>query len=214
MIEHFAAAGFDLVHPFDARAVAHDLGLALLADNERPCGWLVGNTRALWPRLRAARAADPALAASTDPIERYLEQTCASLVDVRCVFAHRRYDGAFLPFQRIAVATGFGTLAPTQLVIHPIYGPWFALRAVVLARGTPITRVLPAAACDCANRCGAAFEQACARDSTWRDWLAVRDACCVGIAHRYDDDQIEYHYTKSLLLLGQGSPSPSGASAR
>ena len=202
MIEHFAAAGFDLVHPFDARAVARELGLAILVDDDRPCGWLVGNTRALWPKLKAARATDPVLAASTDPIEHYLEQTCAPLADVRCVFAHLRYDGAFVPFQRLAVAAGLGMLASTHLVIHPSYGPWFALRAVVLARGSPVTRVLPAAACDCAERCGAAFERARAAGSTWRDWLAVRDACCVGIEHRYDDDQIEYHYTKSRKLLG------------
>jgi methylmalonic aciduria homocystinuria type C protein len=201
MIELFSTAGFDLVHPFDARAVASELGLPMLVDDERPCGWLVGNTRALWPKLVAARAADAELAASEDPIECYLEQTCARVPDVRCVFAHRRYDGAFVPFQRLAVAAGFGTLAASQLVIHPVYGPWFALRAVVLARGTPITRVLPVAACDCADRCGAAFARARAADATWRHWLAVRDACCVGIEYRYEDDQIAYHYTKSRRLL-------------
>ena len=196
-----AEAGFDLVHPFDAHAVARELALPALADPARPCGWLVGNTRALWPRFLAARAADPALAASENPIEDYVEQTCAQL-DAHCVFAHRRYAGAFLPFQRIAVAAGFGTLSPTQLVIHPIYGPWFALRAVVLTSDPPITRVLPAAACDCAARCSAAFEHARDSHSTWRDWLAVRDACCVGREHRYSEDQIAYHYTKSQKLLG------------
>jgi hypothetical protein len=28
----------------------------------------------------------------------------------------------------------------------------------------------------------------------WHAWLAVRDACPVGRAHRYDDDQLRYHY--------------------
>ncbi|HEY5925533.1 MAG TPA: hypothetical protein VIV11_27800 [Kofleriaceae bacterium] len=212
-----AEAGFDLVHPFDAHAVARAVELDVLADPVRRCGWLVGNTRALWPRLAAARAADAALAASSDPIEDYVEQTCARISDAHCVFAHRRYAGAFLPFQRLAVAAGFGTLSSTQLVIHPVYGPWFALRAVVLTADPPITRVLPAAACDCADRfgpeaeplgsmtrgrCSAAFEHARDPHSTWRDWLAVRDACCVGREHRYGEDQIAYHYTKSRRLLG------------
>ena len=123
------------------------------------------------------------------------------LGDVRCLFPHRQYDGAFLPFQRLAVAAGFGTPSPSQLVIHPIYGPWFALRAVLLTAGTPQTRMLPAAACDCADRCPEAFKRAREAQASWRDWLAVRDACCVGREHRYSEDQIEYHYTKSLDLL-------------
>lgn len=196
-----AEAGFDLVHPFDAHVIAREPGLAALADPARPCGWLVGNTRALWPRFLAARATDPELAASRDPIECYVERTCAQISDARVLYAHRRYSGTFLPFQRLAVAAGLGTLSPSQLVIHPVYGPWFALRAVVLTAGTPTTRVLPPPACDCADRCAAAFARAREVHATWRDWLAVRDACCVGREHRYADDQIEYHYTKSLDLL-------------
>jgi hypothetical protein len=196
-----ADAGFDIVHPFDAHAIARLPGLDALLDPERPCGLLVGNTRALWPRFLAARRSDPALAASRHPIEDYVEQTSAKFTDARCLFPHRQYDGAFLPFQRLAVAAGLGTLSASQLVIHPSYGPWFALRAVVLTAGVPTSRVLPAAACECAQRCPAAFERAREAQSSWREWLAVRDACCVGRDYRYSDDQIEYHYTKSLDLL-------------
>jgi cyanocobalamin reductase (cyanide-eliminating) / alkylcobalamin dealkylase len=200
-------AGFDLVHPFDAHAVAREVGVAALVDRERPAGYLVANTRALWPRFLAARRADRELATCEHPIDRYVEQTCERLGDARVLFAHRAYGGAFLPFQRIAVAAGFGTLWPSQLVIHPTYGPWFALRAVVLARGEPLTRVLPRAGCAhedrCAASCTTAFESA--RDASgpqaWRAWLAVRDACCVGREHRYAEDQLAYHYTKDRELL-------------
>jgi cyanocobalamin reductase (cyanide-eliminating) / alkylcobalamin dealkylase len=201
MIAQLAEAGFDLVHPFDAHVLARLPGLDALVDPQRPCGWLVANTRALWPRFLAARRGDPALAASRHPIEDYVERTCAAIAGARCLYPHRQYDGAWLPFQRLAVAAGFASPAPSQLVIHPIYGPWFALRAVVLTAGTPITRTLPAAACECANRCTAAFDHARKAHSTWRDWVAVRDACCVGREHRYSEDQIEYHYTKSLELI-------------
>jgi methylmalonic aciduria homocystinuria type C protein len=201
MIARLSEAGFDLVHPFDAHAVARELGLSMLVDAERPAGWLVGNTRAFWPRFLAARRADPALAASSNPIDDYVESTCAKLAGARCFFPHRQYDGAWLPFQRLAVGAGFGTLSPSNLVVHPTFGPWFALRAIVLTAGTPITRVLPAAACDCTERCPVAFERAQQAQHSWRAWLAVRDACCVGAEHRYSDDQIEYHATKNLALL-------------
>lgn len=201
MIALLTEAGFDLVHPFDAHAVARNMGLGVLVDPARPAGWLVGNTRAWWPRFLAAWRTDPELGASRDPIERYVEQTCAKISDARCLFPHRKYDGGFLPFQRLAVAAGFGTLAPSNLLVHPTFGPWFALRAVVLTGGAPSTRALPAAPCDCAERCPAAFARAREAQDSWRAWLAVRDACCVGAEHRYSEDQIEYHYTKSLTLL-------------
>ena len=118
MLEILGEAGFDLVHPFDAQACAGEPGWERLADPAWPAGFLVGNTRALWPRFAAARAADPELAASSDPLDRYVEQTFAKLEGVRCVFAHREYDGAFLPFQRLAVAAGLGTLSSTQLVLQ------------------------------------------------------------------------------------------------
>jgi methylmalonic aciduria homocystinuria type C protein len=189
-----AEAGFDIAHAFDPRLVA-ELVPALAAHRS---GVLVGNTRALWPRFLAARAADPALAASHDPIDRYTEETIArAFPGATAWFAHRTYDGAFLPFQRVAVAVGLGVLAPTQLVIHPIYGPWFALRAIVATDDDPPSLTRAAVSCctsDCEARLAAAIGNA-----DWRAWLAVRDACNVGRDHRYSDEQITYHYTKRSL---------------
>lgn len=201
MIAQLDGAGLDIVHPFDAHACARELGLPMLVDPDRPCGWLVGNTRAMWPRFLETWREDSELAWGRDPIDSYVERICARLVDTRCLFAHRRYGDTWLPFQRLAVAAGIGTLSPSNLVIHPTYGPWFALRAVVLTRGTPTTRMLPPAPCDCAERCTKAFTRARELHSSWRDWLAVRDACSVGKEYRYSDEQIEYHYTKSLDVL-------------
>jgi methylmalonic aciduria homocystinuria type C protein len=36
---------------------------------------------------------------------------------------------------------------------------------------------------------------------TWPLWLAVRDACPVGRAHRYCEDQIRYHYAGDRTAL-------------
>jgi cyanocobalamin reductase (cyanide-eliminating) / alkylcobalamin dealkylase len=187
-----ADAGFDVTQELDLGAT----GIAGLTGR----GLLVGNTRALWPIFVAARAADPALLASHDPLDLYTERTiAAAFPGARAWFAHRQYDGAYLPFQRIAVTAGLGALAPTQLVIHPIYGPWFALRAVVALDGDPPPLAPPLmyrCTCECEARLADALQ---ARD--WRAWLAVRDACCVGREFRYGDSQLAYHYTKALELL-------------
>jgi cyanocobalamin reductase (cyanide-eliminating) / alkylcobalamin dealkylase len=197
-LAHLADAGFDIAHAFDAHAAAREPGLELLAGAER-LGILVGNTRALWPVFTAAMR-DPALAAERDPLERYTERAIETAFPAaRIYYGHRRYAGArgdaFLPFQRLAVAIGLGALAPTHLVIHPIYGPWFALRAVILVDGEPPPCATIVQPCRCDRACLDALVAARATPSSWRGWLAVRDACSLR-AHRYSDDQIRYHYTK------------------
>jgi cyanocobalamin reductase (cyanide-eliminating) / alkylcobalamin dealkylase len=179
--------GFDLVCELD---------LAWLEIGRTGRALLVGNTRALWPIFLAARRADPALLAAPDPLDTYTERELArAFPGAEIWFAHRQYDGAYLPFQRFAVTAGLGALAPTNLVIHPIFGPWFGLRALVVVDGEPPSRK-PSLPYRCSNHCTLADTTA-----DWRSWLAVRDACCVGREHRYSEDQLAYHYTKDLRLL-------------
>jgi methylmalonic aciduria homocystinuria type C protein len=194
------AAGLDIVHAFDAHAVAREPGWEQLARGGR-LGILVGNTRVLWPKLAAARAADREFAESSDPIERYTERHVGATAGV-AVYAHRQYGGAYLPFQRLAVAAGLAALAPSQLLVHPVYGPWFALRALITVDSAEAPApVRVARACACEAGCEAAFERAMARPAEWRLWLAMRDACPIGREYRYSDDQIAYHYTKDRRFL-------------
>jgi hypothetical protein len=172
-------AGFDIAHQFDASIIG-----------ERGVGILIGNTRALWPIFVKERRDEP------DPLERYVERVIGALYD-RVFYAHQKYDGAFLPFQKIAIAAGFGALAPSRLVVHPIYGPWFALRAIAIVDGVPPSRLPIAQPCHCEETCAAALDHAFANPFEWRAWLAVRDACALR-AWRYSDEQIEYHYTHAF----------------
>ena len=106
---------------------------------------------------------------------------------------------------------GLAVLAPSHLAIHPTFGPWFALRAaIVVDVDGPPPRPIPARACACDHGCGPALARALAAGpptsadelrARWRLWLAVRDACPVGRAHRYPDDQLTYHYTGDRAAL-------------
>lgn len=189
MIDALAAAGFDIVQPFDGAIV----------DAHRHTGVLVGNTRALWSRFVAERPAGP------DPFDRFVEALIDPLVPAgaRVFYGHRQYGGAFPPLQRIAVAAGLGALSETHLVIHPIYGPWFALRAAIVMAGDPPPPAQPAAACACSETCRSALAHAKA-SADWRAWLAVRDACTLGRTYRYSDEQIEFHYVHGLLRTPAG----------
>jgi hypothetical protein len=186
-----AAAGFDIAHAFDAAEATREPGLEMLAGDAR-LGLLIGNTRALWPRFREAMR-DPELAAARDPLERYTERAIdGAFAGARIFYGHRTYGGGFLPLQRLAVVTGLGALAPIQLVIHPTYGPWFALRAVVVVEGEPPARAPIDPPCRCDASCREALERA-KHSTDWRDWLAVRERCSLQ-TWRYGDEQIRFHY--------------------
>lgn len=195
-----ARAGFDLVHSFDARTAVAETGAAIDLVGQA-VGVFVGNTRALWPAFTAARAADAELATAQHPLDLYSERTidraAQALSNARVFYTHRTYAGAFLPMQRLAAAAGIATLAPTQLLIHPTYGPWFALRALIICDGEPPPRVRLPPVCTCDARCTDAFARAVSSTGPerWRAWLAVREACTVGRDYRYSDEQIEHHYS-------------------
>jgi cyanocobalamin reductase (cyanide-eliminating) / alkylcobalamin dealkylase len=200
------------VHAFNARAVARSVGVEILDDPERPCGLFIANTRVLWERFRAVRATDAEIFAATDPIDRHTERSvdiASGAIDGRAFYGHRRYGESFLPFQRIAVAAGLASLAPTQLLIHPTYGPWFALRAVILHAGTPPATQPLAPSCTCDGSCREAFDRAMRAEGpdAWRVWLAARDACTVGREYRYSEAQLAYHYTKDPRFLDEDEPA-------
>jgi methylmalonic aciduria homocystinuria type C protein len=210
-----AGRGLELAAPlcvpaYDA-AVAAPLRLPRLG-RAAPLALVVGNTRALWPRFVAARRAEP------DPLDRFVErEVAAALADAapgiaRAVqFAHEA--PVTVAIQRAAAIAGLAHLSASHLSVHPTYGPWIALRAVIVLDADGVTEAPPPVPppCDCATGCGPAFAAALAAGvpsgeaelrERWRLWLAVRDACPVGRAHRYGDAQLRYHYTKDPAALG------------
>jgi methylmalonic aciduria homocystinuria type C protein len=207
-----AAAGFDLIAPC---AVTIDDALIERFDRPRALGLVIGNTRALWPRFLDALAADPALRAEADPLDRYTERSLrAAVADARAAiyFAHAPTPRGYVPMQALAVRAGLAALSPTGLCVHPIYGPWIALRAFIAVDADgPVDAAPIAQPCDCTDRCAplrAALDLRAARfapdEHGWQAWLAMRDACPIGRAHRYGDDQIAYHYTRDRARLVGG----------
>ena len=214
--------GLDLVQPFQVGWYNAAVDPAYrLPDLGRPhaLGVLIGNTRKLWPRFRAALRFEPALRGAPDPIERYA--SARVLAALRPLAEHWEVRWAHDPpprrvaMQRLAHLSGLAYLAPSFLNVHPLYGPWIALRAAVVVdtagpSGPPPS--LPHPCRECAHACQPAFAQAVAtlrdRDAAasglgdaWRRWLAVRDACPLGREHRYSDEQIGYHYRGDRTVL-------------
>lgn len=198
--------GFDLLHPFrwgwclphpklDQKARRDSLAV------------LVANTRALWPRFQAARRALP----HRDPLDHYTEKSVLEALALtrephRIFWVHTVGEEG-IPAQHIAEASGLSWNAPSFLSIHPHYGPWFGMRAVLLFPDLPgpDARPAPPSPClACERACLPRFQEAMARSGehvgsaevaeNWRLWVSVRDACPRGREHRYGDAQIRFHY--------------------
>jgi methylmalonic aciduria homocystinuria type C protein len=216
------AAGLDLIQPFQVAWYNAAVDPAYrLADLGRPqaLGVLIGNTRALWPHFQAALRVDPALCGAADPIESYVSARVLAALRPLVVRWEVRWAHDPPPrrvaMQRLAHVSGLAYLAPSFLNVHPVYGPWIALRAAVVVDTAGPSGPPPALASpcrECAHACGLAFERAIAarrnRDATaaglgdtWRRWLAVRDACPIGREHRYSEAQIAYHYCGDRTVL-------------
>jgi methylmalonic aciduria homocystinuria type C protein len=215
-----AMAGLDLVQPF--RAGCYD-GLVEPAYRLPDLGGpdrlaiLVGNTRALWPRFIAALRTRPALLEAPHPLDAYVMDTLESAARELPVRSEVR--GAHEPpprrvaMQAMAHCSGLAWLSPSHLNIHPVFGPWIALRGVIVVdlEGPPGPPPSPQACEGCADRCVPMFAETTAAigavaahadiERDWQRWLAVRDACPIGAEHRYSDEQIRYHYTKDRTIL-------------
>ncbi len=210
-------AGLDLLQPFRIDRVNAELPAAhRLPDLGRgdALGLLVANTRALWPPFVAWLRHDPSRAELDDPLETYVESRIADAaarlpVATAIRFSHGPPERR-IAAQRIAVASGLAHLSPTHLCVHPVVGPWLAIRGVIVADAAgPAEPPDPVAdpCAGCTSVCREAFERALAASErhgprgAWREWIAVRDACPVGRDHRYCDDQARYHGTVDRRLL-------------
>lgn len=209
-----AAAGLDLVQPFDVAWYNRIVdGAFKLPDLGRTSalGILVGHTRALWDRLVEAIRENPRALDENHPLDAYVR---AAVRDALRPLAQRcevRFADEPPPrriaMQRLAHVSGLAHLSPSHLCVHPTYGPWIALRAAVVVEvdGPSVPPELSTPCPDCERDCMPMFRRAIAAgapqdhaaiERNWELWLAVRDACPVGRSYRYSDDQIRYHYAK------------------
>jgi methylmalonic aciduria homocystinuria type C protein len=217
-----ARRGFDLAMPFPVSA----FNAAALAEERLPdmgrqdaLAILIGNTRSLWSVFRTALAQDRRRLEVAHPLDEYVTESVTDAASRTGVRHELRWGHAMhprpIPIQRIAQQIGLAALSPSHLSVHPEFGPWIALRAVAVfdVAGPAFSARPSTQPCDaCARPCLAALEKALGPrgprspdairiGTDWEQWLAVRDACPVGTAHRYSRSQIAYHYTKSTSLL-------------
>jgi hypothetical protein len=111
----------------------------------------------------------------------------------------RRFEAAFrspvrVDFVALARLVGLGTPGPFGLLIHPVHGPWWALRGAWIVDAAVDAPIEPRSPCNgCAAPCVGGWPNA---GGIGRATPEVRGRCIVGQGSRYDDDQIAYHYDR------------------
>ena len=178
---------------------------------------LVGNTRALWPPFVDWLRADPTRADGRNPLDAFVaERLAGALRAVMTPVAQLvlPYERGAPDFVGLAEHAGLLRRGASGLGVHPVYGPWVALRALVVhatpasERLAPVAR--PTAPCQhCDSACGPAFaalkrpgtEAEFRAPGTWEAWAEARAACPTGAEHRYSADQLRYHYTHDHEIL-------------
>jgi len=173
---------------------------------------VVGNAgRVLWQRFVAA----PERALPTDPVDVYTRRALAQAArtsdgPAAIGFYADRRDGVYLPLVALAHRAGFGSPGRVGVLIHPVFGPWIAIRAVILLPETvPFREPEDFAPCDgcpapCASACHGGVVGAHGVDhaACYQVRLTLpacatacdaRRACVVGPEHAYSAEQIAHH---------------------
>ena len=231
--------GFDICHPFHTSWYNAHLDRENLSSIRRlPLGkaLLVANTRRIWPSflswLRSQGTPIP-----MDPFDKYTSTVVTNLVqqhcrnkDVQIFWDHERRSDLLVSMLRVAAASGLCYVHSfAQLAIHPHFGPWLSLRAVVLYElddgkdlawlnppgsiKNPLTAEQDLQVREAAQRAFAhhshIFDASLtSHNTTSKDaalsaqpWIDVRRSIPIGREYCFTQDQILYHYTKDRSIL-------------
>lgn len=160
----------------------------------------------LWEEIRSASAKDPSIWQEAHPLDSFVSSILdrADVALARARVGSRRFEPRLdtrpresLDFRALGELTGLGTMGPFGLLIHPVHGPWWALRGAWLV-DSPVAEAeeQPAPCAGCHAPCLGSTRP----EGILLATALVRSRCIVGQASRYSDEQIAYHYDREPTL--------------
>jgi hypothetical protein len=177
--------------------------------------------RALFDAFSAAPEA--ALRACSDPLDAYTRrvvETAAGRLGggALALFAFERRSGVYADFVALGQAAGLGAPSRLGLLLHPEFGPWMSIRALLLT-DTEVAETGPARGFDPCLGCPAPCVRAChgeavpvatrqfdvaacratrASEPGCRLRCDARRACVIGPDHAYSPEAEAHHMRASL----------------
>ena len=140
MRDRLSVSGFDIFHPFSLEHLDDSILRSLsIDDSSGKMGYLVGNTSQAWDPFIEWLAQQVNWFEMADPLETFVEEIIERCIGNGAqIFWTHETERYIVPVQRIAHQTGLAYLSAGQFNIHPHFGPWFALRAVVILPGDTV----------------------------------------------------------------------------
>jgi len=157
----------------------------------------------------------PEAHAKADPVDTYTRRALEEIAhglepDARVCLVLDQRGGAYLPLRTLAEHAGMGAPSRLGILLHPVYGPWWALRATLyLAESLPDRSTALTSPCvDCAAPCESTCHGRAVRaegldldaclatrwaDSRCHQRCDARLACVVGRSHVYGPAQLAHH---------------------
>jgi epoxyqueuosine reductase QueG len=160
----------------------------------------------LWAQLRGTSEGDAAFWSRVDPLDTHVagDLDRADLALAMAGVGSRRFEPTLsashahaIDFRALGELTGLGSMGPFGIVIHPVHGPWWALRGAWLVDvevSEPSAFPAPCAGCH-APCLGTARPEGILLATA-----LVRRRCIVGQESRYSEEQIAYHYDPEVTL--------------
>ena len=215
------SCGFDVIDEFNTSWYNQIKPSQLrLSFPERRLALLIGNSKAIWPHFLEYYKFNKLV---KDPFDTFVRETIEDTFrketqddedkSLDYFYSHETAPDRLIAFQKLASICGTAYLDESiHLCVHQTFGAWFALRAVVIFNNIqcstldpppPFVPVLDALELEKARTSLALAVEArkSADPSAARYWIEVRTSLSYGGEHRYDEQQLLYHYTKSRELL-------------
>jgi hypothetical protein len=158
--------------------------------------------RAFLERIRDGKASFE----EPHPYDRFVTELLGKADDalaargVRFYRFEARFDAPVaVNFVALGELVGFGAPGPFGLLIHPTFGPWWALRGAWLVDAEVEAATQGPPACKgCPAPCIGGWESA--GPGIVLATPEARTRCIVGRDWRYDDDQLAYHHSRQQAV--------------
>lgn len=215
--------GFNVMHPFGLdlynKIVTPDLQMKGSDENgddnnnNNALVIMIGNTNELWDPFIKFYNNKNDTTLPLNPLNYYVKDCIENLnlieVPNQVYWDHEREPGKLVDIQKMIRCSQLGTFCPiSYLCIHTIYGPWFAIRSVLVFNHVeppplihPVLSKSPSAYITTISTNKDIIQKAVQEaihdtniETSWKKWLNVRYLLSPNHPWTFSLEQIDFHY--------------------
>lgn len=198
--------GFSIVHPFCTNWYNDYVkqrvpGVKNLIELEKNrVGLLIGNTKSIWPKFK--NWYDKEGYNIANPFDTYVTKSISKAVhEDGMIYWGYETQNYLIALQQVARVSGFAYLDPNlHLCVHPQFGSWFSLRAVLLLPNECfLPKPIEVDSLVTQEEQEEIKQLSLVENPDWKHWVKLRSVPQIGKNEKFSEEQILYHYTKTMF---------------